>query len=137
MQCQLGIGCAQDSPLTDDELFDDFGTLWDVYPEGVSRDFLRHLDDDTWAHDHHGKKRSLHQPAKYGTTVQKPKDPRRRRRKTRLIIPPPPSNAENRIRAHREQREANERNQQDVADDASLDMHPLLVGAPTLPRMPM
>jgi len=137
MQRQLGIGRAEDSSLTDDDLLHDLGTLWDVYPEGVSWDFLGHLDDDTWAHDHRGNQRSLRQPADYGTTVQKPKEPRRRRRKTRLIIPPPPSHAENRIRAHREQREANERNQQDVAGDANLDMHPLLVGAPVLPSMPM
>jgi len=138
MQRQLGIGRAEDSPSEDDDLLHDLGTLWDVYPEGVSWDFLGHLDDDTWAHDHRGRTRSLRRPAKYGTTVRKPKEPRRRRRKTQLIIPPPPSNAENRVRAREEQREANERNQQDFADDTNLlDMHPLLVGAPTPPRMPM
>lgn len=123
MQRQLAIGQAAYAPLAPDEA-DRLGGLWDVYPEGLTADFLQKLDKDAWPWDRPRRRRKES----------------RRQGKARLCqgpAPPPPSNAQRRLLARQEARDAMAAGeQQAVEQEEEEEAHALFVNAPALPRAP-
>lgn len=120
---RLGIGEADEwTPPSDDEL-DCIGGLWDVYPEGLSADFLEKLDEDAWPW-----------PRK---AARKAKKPAQKPAKRPAAPQPPPVNSERRAIA----REEAEASKAVVAAAAALaagpseECHPLFDNAPPLPPL--
>lgn len=116
MQRYLGIGSDLDwSPPADDEL-DNIGGLWDVYPEGLSPDFLDNVDADAWPWERPTK-------PKFRVLDTRPR---------KVQAPPPPSNAEERAHARREatQLALEAAEAAAAAAEAEAEAHPLFVNAP-------
>lgn len=126
MQRYLGLGDPDWSPPAGDEI-DSLCGLWDVYPEGLSADFLDNLDADAWPWQ---RKASAKKKRKAAAL----KDAQKGARPCKA--PPPPTNAERRAEARQEaparlRAAASERNSLEQQD-----AHPLFLNAPPLQALP-
>lgn len=118
--------------------------LWDVYPEGTSKDLLVNLDEDAWPPNRRGQIRTMRrrlakergERPRQKVAARKRSVPESVRRK---LARPPPSNVERRAKAREEAREAAEQRAAKAAEAANFFevLHPLLENGPLLPKVPV
>jgi len=128
IQRQLRVGEAVDWQLPSDDVLESMGGFWDVYPEGLSADFLEGLDEDAWPWPNKGRAKK-----------QRRKPPRKK--VLPAAPPPPPSNAEKRA-AKRDQVAVTAAEKAELTAIGAAgqlggeEAHPLFVNAPPLlPRL--
>lgn len=114
-------------------LQDQLGDAWDIYPNGLTQDFLCGLDPDVW--EKGGRAKSCRNALALRGVV---KSKRRRRkdcapRPCTKVLALPPSNAEDRAQKREEQRATSIG--ANATDSGAIDLHPMFVNAPPQPAL--